>query len=45
MLWKSSKEIGIGMARVPGGKTYVVANFDPAGNIVGQFKDNVVEPN
>ena len=44
IVWKSSKYIGIGIARDSKGATYIVANFFPAGNVAGQFKDNVFPP-
>ena len=35
MIWRSTTRVGYGIARV-GGNTYVVANYAPAGNVVGQ---------
>nr|XP_017022116.1 protein PRY1 isoform X2 [Drosophila kikkawai] len=40
LIWKASKEMGAGVAR-KADKTWVVCNYNPAGNIVGNFKDNV----
>ena len=44
MVWKGSKEIGVGKATGKDGKTIVVANYRPAGNMVGNFRDNVLPP-
>ena len=41
LVWKSSQYIGIGISQDTNGGTYIVANFYPAGNISGQFKENV----
>lgn len=41
MVWKASKEMGIGKAKTSGGKCIVVANYRPAGNFVGRFVENV----
>lgn len=43
VVWKGSKRIGIGAA-CNGSTAYVVANYDPAGNTVGQFAENVGRP-
>ncbi len=45
LVWKSTTHIGVGRA-VIGSKTYVVANYTPAGNITntGQFEANVLKP-
>ena len=44
MVWKGSKEIGVGKAQSRDGKTIVVASYRPAGNMVGSFRDNVLPP-
>lgn len=44
LVWKSSQYIGIGISQDTNGGTYIVANFYPAGNVSGQFKDNVFPP-
>ncbi|XP_044732409.1 uncharacterized protein LOC123295218 isoform X3 [Chrysoperla carnea] len=44
MIWKGSTEMGMAMARGRNGKIYVVANYNPRGNIVGQFSANVPRP-
>ena len=41
MVWKGSKEMGIGKAKTSGGKAIVVASYRPAGNFVGKFMENV----
>ena len=41
MLWCGSKMFGIGKARTRHGKLIIVANYKPAGNVTGKFKDNV----
>lgn len=44
MIWKSCKKVGFGLAfsKVEDSIiAYVVANYDPAGNIKSKFKDNV----
>lgn len=37
MIWKETKEVGIGVATCPNGSIIVVANYYPAGNFIGQF--------
>ncbi|XP_050517539.1 uncharacterized protein LOC126892114 isoform X2 [Diabrotica virgifera virgifera] len=44
VIWKESKELGIGMAKNKRGQTYVVANYSPRGNYIGQFVENVPRP-
>ncbi|KAL3872138.1 hypothetical protein ACJMK2_040089 [Sinanodonta woodiana] len=44
MVWKESKEMGIGKAKTSGGKVIVVANYRPAGNLVGHYVKNVPPP-
>jgi len=41
VVWKGSKEVGIGRAQSSDGTWIVVANFFPAGNFVGQHESNV----
>jgi len=43
-VWKSSSEFGIGRAQTKSGKWLVVANYHPAGNFVGRYKENVPPP-
>ncbi|KAG4078725.1 hypothetical protein HA402_015315 [Bradysia odoriphaga] len=42
VVWKSSKYMGIGVARSSRG-VYVCANYDPKGNFVGEFIQNVLK--
>ncbi|WP_171990869.1 CAP family protein [Streptomyces sp. JHA26] len=49
VVWKSSERLGCGRAAGrPDGEesyqTYIVCSYAPAGNVIGQFKDNVGEP-
>jgi hypothetical protein len=41
LIWKASKRMGIAIA-AGGYGVFVVANYDPPGNIKGQFKENVL---
>lgn len=36
MVWRTSTEVGCGIARAADGTVYVVANYSPPGNIFGQ---------
>ena len=45
VVWKDSKHLGVGKARSSNGKIIVVANYDPPGNFIGQYKDNVLKAN
>jgi len=42
LVWKGSKQLGLGLAKSADGTNYVVANYFPAGNFVGQEKENVL---
>ncbi|KAH1000065.1 uncharacterized protein LOC109533085 isoform X2 [Dendroctonus ponderosae] len=44
IIWKDSKELGVGIAKNAKGQTYVVCNYHPKGNYVGQFDENVPKP-
>lgn len=44
VVWKGSREIGVGKARSKDGKILVVANYRPAGNVIGRFSENVSAP-
>jgi len=44
VVWKGSKELGIAKAAGKAGGTYVVANYNPAGNYLGLYKENVSKP-
>lgn len=41
MVWKSSKEFGIGKAQGKDGKWIVVGNYFPAGNMLSRNAENV----
>ena len=41
MIWRGSKEFGIGKAITKTGKVLVVAQFRPPGNVVGRYESNV----
>ncbi|XP_071801939.1 uncharacterized protein [Asterias amurensis] len=42
MVWKGSREFGIGKAVTKGGKVMVVGQYRPPGNIVGRFEEHVL---
>ncbi|KAM3960130.1 ectin [Aphomia sociella] len=44
IVWKTTKELGIGSAKSKSGKLYVVANYHPPGNWGNQFAKNVLPP-
>jgi len=44
VVWKASREVGIGRAQSRDGKWFIVANFYPAGNYVGRNAENVLPP-
>ena len=44
IVWRSTKEVGFGRAKALDGKWYAVANYFPAGNYIGQFRENVYQP-
>ncbi|EFX72963.1 hypothetical protein DAPPUDRAFT_58401, partial [Daphnia pulex] len=44
VVWKSSKLMGVGVAKGSNGVTYVAVNYYPSGNFVGQFAANVLPP-
>jgi len=41
VVWKSTKEMGIGKAVAANGWVFVVASYRPAGNMMGAFAANV----
>lgn len=44
LVWKSTRMLGVGIATMQKGfwrKTYVVAQYTPQGNIMGQFEQQV----
>jgi hypothetical protein len=42
VVWKDSKEIGVGRSKTKDGKIVVVTNYRPAGNITGSYTTNVL---
>ena len=45
LVWKSSTNVGFGLALNSNGDTlYGVAEYNPPGNILGQFQTNVLPP-
>lgn len=43
LIWKNSVELGVGIALSSDKrKVYVVAEYSPQGNILGQFANNVL---
>lgn len=40
-MWCDSRELGVGMAKNRSGQIFVVANYDPPGNFIGSFTENV----
>ncbi|XP_008503703.1 Golgi-associated plant pathogenesis-related protein 1 isoform X2 [Calypte anna] len=46
MVWKNTKRMGVGKASASDGSTFVVARYDPAGNVVnpGYYEENVLPP-
>ena len=41
MVWKNSTEIGVGCAQAKDGRSIVVVNYYPPGNVIGEFNANV----
>ena len=41
VVWKGSKELGMGKAKTSDGKIFVVGRYRPAGNNISQVNDNV----
>ncbi|MEI6088085.1 MAG: CAP domain-containing protein [Bacteroidota bacterium] len=37
MVWKNTKEVGVGVSTCPNGAIIIVANYFPAGNYMRQF--------
>jgi len=42
IVWKSTRKIGVGKATAKDGRTFVVVNYWPSGNIVDVLEDNVL---
>jgi glioma pathogenesis-related protein 2 len=43
VVWKNSKLLGVGVSRNQKNQTFVVCNYDPPGNYVGQHAENVLK--
>jgi len=43
LLWRPSSKIGVGVSKSPRGGYFVVVNYDPRGNYIGQFMNNLPE--
>ena len=41
VVWKGSRKLGVGLARSASDRWYVIAVYDPPGNYLGQFPQNV----
>ncbi|MEI9955332.1 MAG: CAP family protein [Ferruginibacter sp.] len=37
MIWKETKVVGVGIAICPNGAVIIVANYYPAGNVIGEY--------
>lgn len=44
VIWASSREFGVAKCASDDGTEYIVARYKPAGNILGEFKENVKPP-
>ena len=44
IVWKSSKKLGVGTAKALNGATYVVAFYEPRGNVTNYLNQNVIIP-
>ena len=44
LIWKNTKSIGTGYALDSNNISYFVMQFYPPGNVIGQFKENVLHP-
>ncbi|XP_017860516.1 PREDICTED: Golgi-associated plant pathogenesis-related protein 1 [Drosophila arizonae] len=44
VVWKGSRLLGAGIAQ-RGNTVYIVCNYDPPGNIMNNFRENVSPPN
>lgn len=42
VVWRESRELGVGMAKNRSGEVFIVANYDPPGNFIGSFEKNVL---
>lgn len=41
VVWASSREFGVARCVAEDGTEYIVARYKPAGNILGEFKENI----
>lgn len=41
VVWKDSKQLGVGVCKNTQGQVFVVANYDPPGNFVGKYSTSV----
>lgn len=44
IMWDATRQLGVGIARSLSGNYYVVASYQPPGNVVGSFEQNVRPP-
>jgi len=44
VVWKGTKELGMGFSKSDDGKIFVVARYRPAGNFMSQFEQNISPP-
>ncbi|VDQ05278.1 unnamed protein product [Trichobilharzia regenti] len=45
VIWKSSRKVGFGVKRADNGReVYIVARYQPPGNLFGEFRENVPRP-
>lgn len=44
LIWKNTKELGVGIAVSLSGNLFVVCNYKPKGNTIEGFQDNVILP-
>lgn len=44
MVWKKSRKIGAAFVYSADNTLYLVANYDPPGNVIGAFAANVLAP-
>lgn len=42
VVWKTSRDLGVGVEKNRNGQIFVVASYSPAGNYIGSFSDNVL---
>lgn len=43
MVWRKSHDLGVGVARASNGNYFVVANYDPPGNVINHYRTNVLQ--